>query len=91
MRFCIRLRSARSEILVQSSFGLADALNAELVLCAAGYLVCCVFCGCCCCWNVKVSVLCMLAAREGDQDASDDLAVVIGTGRVQGTSSGVND
>lgn len=29
MRFCILLRSARSEILVQSSFGLADAEKAE--------------------------------------------------------------
>ena len=37
MRFCILLRSARSEILVQSSFGLALALKALLVLCAVGY------------------------------------------------------
>jgi len=31
MRFCIRLRSARSEILVQSSLGLAEADKAEEV------------------------------------------------------------
>ena len=31
MRFCILRRSARSEILVQSSSGLADALKALLV------------------------------------------------------------
>jgi hypothetical protein len=32
MRFCILLRSARSEILVQSSSGLAELLKALLVL-----------------------------------------------------------
>lgn len=31
MRFCIRLRSARSEILVQSSLGFAEAEKAEEV------------------------------------------------------------
>lgn len=31
MRFCIRLRSARSEIFVQSSLGLAEAEKAEEV------------------------------------------------------------
>ena len=31
MRFCIRLRSARSEILVQSSLGFAEAEKADEV------------------------------------------------------------
>jgi hypothetical protein len=33
MRFCIRLRSAKSEILVQSSSGFAEELKALLVPC----------------------------------------------------------
>ena len=36
--FCIRRRSARSEILVQSSLGLAEALKAELVAWVEAYL-----------------------------------------------------
>ena len=38
MRFCIRRLSARSDILVQSSSGLALALMALLVLCVLVYL-----------------------------------------------------
>jgi hypothetical protein len=34
----MRLRSARSEILVQSSFGLAEALKAELLAWVEAYL-----------------------------------------------------
>jgi hypothetical protein len=40
MRFWIRLLSARSEILVQSSLGFADALKAELLAWVEAYLDC---------------------------------------------------
>lgn len=50
--------------MVQSSLGFAEALKAELVFCAAGYLVCCCDCCDCVCWNVWFSVVrCMLAAE----------------------------
>ena len=39
MRFWIRRLSARSEILVQSSLGFAEALKAELLACVEAYLV----------------------------------------------------
>lgn len=40
MRFWIRRLSAKSEILVQSSLGFADALKAELLACVEAYLEC---------------------------------------------------
>lgn len=60
MRFCIRRRSARSDILVQSSFGLAEALKAELLACVEAYLEWLAMA----CEYEYVELLCIVGAEE---------------------------